>query len=63
MKQSGFSLAWRMATESRLFLPLVALALILLFDLITIPGFFSIQTRDGNLYLSLIHISEPTRPY
>ena len=56
MKQSGFSLAWRKATESRLFLPLVALALILLFDLITIPGFFSIQTRDGNLYGSLIDI-------
>ena len=56
MKQSGFSLAWRKATESRLFLPLVALALILLFDLITIPGFFTIQTRDGNLYGSLIDI-------
>jgi simple sugar transport system permease protein len=56
MKPSGFSLAWRKATESRLFLPLVALALILLFDLITIPGFFSIQTRDGNLYGSLIDI-------
>ena len=56
MKQSGFSLAWRKATESRLFLPLIALALILLFDLITIPGFFSIQTRDGNLYGSLIDI-------
>lgn len=56
MKQSGFSLAWRKATESRLFLPLVALALILLFDLITIPGFFSIQSRDGNLYGSLIDI-------
>ncbi len=56
MKPSGFSLAWRKATESRLFLPLVALALILLFDLITIPGFFTIQTRDGNLYGSLIDI-------
>lgn len=56
MKQSGFSLAWRKATESRLFLPLIALALILLFDLITIPGFFSIQSRDGNLYGSLIDI-------
>ena len=56
MKPSGFSLAWRKATESRLFLPLVALALILLFDLITIPGFFSIQSRDGNLYGSLIDI-------
>lgn len=56
MRQSGFSLAWRKATESRVFLPLVALALILLFDLITIPGFFGIQSRDGNLYGSLIDI-------
>jgi len=56
MKQSGFSVAWSKAIESRLFLPLVALALILLFDLITIPGFFSIQSRDGNLYGSLIDI-------
>jgi ribose/xylose/arabinose/galactoside ABC-type transport system permease subunit len=54
--QAGFSAAWRKTTESRLFLPLVALALILLFDLVFIPGFFTIQTREGNLYGSLIDI-------
>jgi simple sugar transport system permease protein len=43
-------------TESRLFFPIVALFLILLYDLIFIPGFFSIENRDGNLYGSLIDI-------
>jgi simple sugar transport system permease protein len=51
-----FNTLWRKATESRLFFPLAALALILLFDLITVPGFFNIGTRDGNLYGSLIDI-------
>jgi simple sugar transport system permease protein len=34
----------------------VALSLILLFDFIFIPGFFTIENRDGNLYGSLIDI-------
>ncbi len=50
------SLTWRSITESRLFFPFVALLLILLFDFIFIPGFFSIENRDGNLYGSLIDI-------
>jgi galactofuranose transport system permease protein len=50
------SFTWKSITESRLFLPLLALSLILLFDLIFIPGFFSIENRDGNLYGSLIDI-------
>jgi ribose/xylose/arabinose/galactoside ABC-type transport system permease subunit len=50
------SITWRSITESRLFLPLVALSLILLFDLIFIPGFFSIENREGNLHGSLIDI-------
>lgn len=56
MKASKSKLTWRKVTESRLFFPLVALAFILLFDLIFIPGFFNIQNRDGNLYGSLIDI-------
>lgn len=39
-----------------MFFPLVVLSLILLFDLIFIPGFFKIENRDGNLYGSLIDI-------
>jgi ribose/xylose/arabinose/galactoside ABC-type transport system permease subunit len=53
---SPSSFSWRKVTESRLFYPLVALALILLFDLIFIPGFFNLSTKDGHLYGSLIDI-------
>ncbi|MBN1877114.1 MAG: ABC transporter permease [Anaerolineae bacterium] len=47
---------WRNITESRLFFPIIALFLILLFDFIFVPGFFTIENRDGNLYGSLIDI-------
>jgi ribose/xylose/arabinose/galactoside ABC-type transport system permease subunit len=50
------SFTWRRFTENRLFFPLVALFLILLFDLIFIPGFFNIENRDGNLHGSLVDI-------
>ena len=50
------SFTWKSMTENRLFFPIVALFLILLYDLIFIPGFFSIENRDGNLYGSLIDI-------
>jgi len=57
MRQSKkLSITWRSITGSRLFFPLVALMLILLFDFIFIPGFFSIENRDGNLYGSVIDI-------
>lgn len=36
--------------KKRLFWPLFTLGMILLFDLIAIPGFFSIQFRDGNFF-------------
>jgi simple sugar transport system permease protein len=42
--------------DSKLFFPIMLLGLILLFDSALVPGFFSIQTRDGNLYGSLIDI-------
>ena len=50
------SFTLRSITESRLFFPLVALSLILLFDLIFIPGFFAIESKDGDLRGSLIDI-------
>jgi len=56
MKSSKPSITWRSITESRLFFPLVALSLILLFDLIFIPGFFAIESKDGDLRGSLIDI-------
>jgi simple sugar transport system permease protein len=47
---------WKRVTESKLFFPLIALALILLFDLIFVPNFFRIENKAGNLYGSLIDI-------
>lgn len=55
-KSTKSSFTWRSITESRLFFPLFALSLILLFDFIFIPGFFSIENRDGDLRGSLIDI-------
>jgi simple sugar transport system permease protein len=42
--------------KSRLFWPLVALALILIFDAIYAPGFFKIGILDGHLYGNLIDV-------
>jgi ribose/xylose/arabinose/galactoside ABC-type transport system permease subunit len=56
MKQSKSSFTIRKVTESRLFFPFVALAFILLFDLVAVPGFFRISTKEGNLYGNLIDI-------
>ena len=56
MKATKPPFTWRSITESRLLFPLTALLLILLFDLIFIPGFFAIENRDGDLRGSLIDI-------
>jgi len=42
--------------ESRLFWPLAAWAVILVFDAIFIPGFFKIGIQDGHLYGNLIDV-------
>ncbi|PKO15944.1 MAG: sugar ABC transporter permease [Chloroflexi bacterium HGW-Chloroflexi-10] len=47
---------WRRISESRLFFPILALAFILLFDLIFIPGFFKLEMKGGHLYGSLVDI-------
>jgi ribose/xylose/arabinose/galactoside ABC-type transport system permease subunit len=56
MRRLKPSFTWRKVTESDLFFPFVALALILLFDLIFVPGFFRLESKEGNLYGSLIDI-------
>lgn len=56
MRQSKSSFTWRRVTENKLFFPLIALALILLFDLFFVPGFFKLESRDGHLYGSLIDV-------
>jgi len=50
------ALTIRRVGESRLLFPLVALGLILLFDLFAVPGFFGLATIDGHLYGSLVDI-------
>ena len=56
MKKIFKAFKWKSITESRLFFPILALLLILLFDFLFIPGFFNIENRDGNLHGSLIDI-------
>ena len=56
------SFEWRKVTESRLFFPLVALALIMLFDLIFIPGFFQLEIKQGHLYGNLIDVLRNSAP-
>ncbi len=52
----SFSRTWGKLTESMLFLPTAALALILIADFFLIPNFFSLQLKDGHLYGNVIDI-------
>ena len=62
MKQSKSFFDLRKVTESRLFFPTIALALILLFDLIIIPGFFHLEIKEGHLYGNLIDVLRNSAP-
>jgi galactofuranose transport system permease protein len=53
---------WRKITESKLFFPTAALAIILIFDLLFIPNFFRITFQQGHLYGSLIDILRNSMP-
>ncbi len=46
----------RKITESKLFFPILTLAIILILDAVLVPNFFAIQVRNGNLYGSIIDI-------
>ncbi len=59
MKKSPFV---RRVRESRLFWPLVALALILLFDAFYAPSFFKIGVLEGHLYGNLIDVLNDGAP-
>ena len=48
--------------DSRLFWPLVAMALILLMDVIFAPGFFKIGILDGHLYGNLVDVFNNSAP-
>jgi simple sugar transport system permease protein len=47
---------WAKFTGSMVFLPTVALAIILIADFFLIPGFFKIELKNGHLYGNLIDI-------
>jgi len=51
-----------MFVQHPLFRPLAALAILLLIDLIMIPGFFHLEIKDGHLYGSLIDIANRAAP-
>jgi len=54
MAQSRFS--WHSIRDSQIFWPVVALALLMLFNAIFTPGFFRLEIKDGHLFGSLIDI-------
>jgi len=47
---------WKRFTGSRIFWPLVALALIMLFNALFTPHFFNLEIKDGHLFGSLVDI-------
>ncbi len=56
MKNMRSSFSWRAITENRLFFPILAIAVIMVFDLVFEPGFFRLETMDGHLYGSIIDV-------
>lgn len=63
MAQLKSSFTWRKVTESKLFLPFIALALILLFDVFFAPKtFFNLSIQDGHLYGNLVDIARRASP-
>ena len=53
---SGFAALLWVNRRRPVFWPLLALALLLLFNRLTTPGFFALEIRDGRLYGSLVDI-------
>jgi simple sugar transport system permease protein len=51
-----------MFVQHPIFRPLAALAILLLIDLIMVPGFFHLEIKDGHLYGSLIDIANRAAP-
>jgi ribose/xylose/arabinose/galactoside ABC-type transport system permease subunit len=53
---------WRSLNQSRLFWPIVALAILLLFNLFFTPNFFHIEIIEGHLFGNLIDIIKNAAP-
>jgi galactofuranose transport system permease protein len=59
---SGPTEALRRAARSGLFWPVLALCLLLVFNLVFTPGFFTLRIQDGHLYGSLVDILKNGAP-
>jgi len=62
MKKFLSNFRFKKLVESKIFFPLIALAIILLFDLIVIPGFFKLEMKQGHLYGSFIDVLRNSVP-
>lgn len=62
MSPDGRTELLRRATRSSLFWPVLALVALLVFDVLVVPGFFSLRIQDGHLYGSLVDILKNGAP-
>src|ERR1700712_2336808 len=62
MSPDALVAALRRGPRSNLFWPIVALCALLVFDVLAVPGFFSLRIQDGHLYGSLIDILKNGAP-
>jgi len=53
---------WKSIPKNRLFWPLIALGLLLLFNLINDPSFFAVEIKDGRLFGSIIDVFNRAAP-
>jgi len=53
---------WGRVRNSRLLVPILALAAILLLDLVFVPGFINLEMKNGHLYGSLVDILRNSAP-
>ncbi|GAA3333828.1 hypothetical protein GCM10020331_099410 [Ectobacillus funiculus] len=53
---------WNKLRNSKIFWPLLALIALLIFNYFFIPGFFSIEIKDGHLFGTLIDILNRAAP-
>ncbi len=58
----NFTLFFNRFRQNRVFWPLAALVLLLVFDAIFAPGFFKLRIQDGHLYGNLIDILNDAAP-
>src|ERR1700712_3541856 len=62
MSPDALVAALRRGPRSNLFWPIVALCALLVFDVLAVPGFFSLRIQDGHLYGSVIDILKNGAP-